>query len=249
MGEELVGPALVAGGVFHMTGKQLRPRSDAEVDGFGYREAACECGTGTCDLSKRVAHRADAEPRHRLGGRPQRAGRERSLVPVQPLPGMSANHPEEKQVERDLGGFHHAAAFDQPAERGPIVLEIVSHPVQPFGLCVAHQPFRGCACLPRAVAREPRQGALALAVSGRLEEPQRREPSRASRREDVTCTELSARSSRLLSISVAAVRSTSSWVGAASTSPASTAAAASIENFPGRTPSRRNSRCSAGESN
>ena len=51
------------------------------------------------------------------------------------------NQPEVLQTPDDVGRFGDPAALDEPSHRAAVILEIVAHAVQPFGLRKSDQPL------------------------------------------------------------------------------------------------------------
>ena len=82
---------------------------------------------------------------------------------------MATDHPEPHQVPRYLGRFSCTAAFDEPRQCAAIVLEIVTHAIQPFGLSGSDQPVGGEGRFSDAIASEPFECVVALARRGELE--------------------------------------------------------------------------------
>jgi hypothetical protein len=87
----------------------------------------------------------------------------RLIVPPETFDGMATDHPEPHQVPRYLGRFSCTAAFDEPRQCAAIVLEIVTHAIQPFGLSGSNQPVGGEGRFSDAIASEPFECVVTLA--------------------------------------------------------------------------------------
>ena len=112
-----------------------------------------------------------AAPTSALDSTSGRKGRQvqNLFIPLKAFGRVPPDHPEVHQPPRDVGRFGGTAALDEPRQRAAIVLEIVTHAIQPFGLRRTDQPLRGEGGFAGAIARQPRQCVVALARRGELE--------------------------------------------------------------------------------
>ena len=111
-----------------------------------------------------------------------RDGRSRICsIPPEAFGRIPPNQPEELQAPRDVGRFGGTAALDEPPQGAAIILEIVTHAIQPFGLRKSTNPAarskscRGAAAsnisrLSRSIrsARSPPRNAQASAIAALL---------------------------------------------------------------------------------
>ncbi len=91
------------------------------------------------------------------------------LAPLEAFGGVPPNQPEVLQTPDDVGRFGGTSALDEPPQRAAVVLEIVAHAVQPFGLRKSDQPLGGTSSVTGAIARQRLQGVVALAGRRELE--------------------------------------------------------------------------------
>ena len=159
---------------------------------------------------------------------------------------MPPNQPKVHQPPRDVGRFGGTAALDEPRQRAAVILEIVTHAIQPFGLRRSDQPLRReggftrCNSAPappgRRRARPTQRAAVPrmparFRASGTADEP----PLSCRLAEEGSCQSgRPPRRARRRSGPMKPHR------------PARTAAAASIGKRPGSAPKRRKARCSSG---
>jgi hypothetical protein len=130
---------------------------------------AHEAGACASEFSLRVQHDARSDERLRFRIRGKRRQGQRLFIPPESFGRMTPDHPEKMQSPSDVGRFGWTTALNEPGQGTAMALEIVTHAIQPFGLCVSDQPFGGERGFAGAVARQPLQCVVTLACRCELE--------------------------------------------------------------------------------
>ena len=169
-------PEMVAGrgetafGVFDVSEHMISLRRSLLVSGAGgQRPSASEHRACAREFPSRVAHQARRGERSQLGdGRDGWQG-QNLLVPPETFARMPSDQPKQHQRPRNVGRFSRTALLDEPRQRAAVILEIVTHAIQPFTLRWPDQPLRGEGGFAGAIVRQALQCVVALARRGELE--------------------------------------------------------------------------------
>ena len=102
-------------------------------------QGAVQRGFRTPEVSLRVPQYRRSRERSQFGSGKQRRQAQNPFIPLEAFGGMPPNQPEVLQPPRDRGHFARASALDEPRQYAPVILEIITHAIQPFALRRPHQ--------------------------------------------------------------------------------------------------------------
>ena len=125
-------------------------------------KGAVESGPCSLEVSLRVPEHSRSFKCPQLGRRRKRRQAQNLLAPLEAFRRMPPNQPEVLQPPSDVGRFVGPPALDEPPQRGAVIFEIITHPIQPFGLRRSHESLRGKGGFTSAIARQRLQDVVAL---------------------------------------------------------------------------------------
>jgi hypothetical protein len=91
------------------------------------------------------------------------------LTPLEAFGGIPSNQPKVLQPPGNDGRFGGSPALDEPPQRAAVIVEIITHAIQPVSLRRSHQPLSRKGAFAGAIARQRLQGVVALARRSELE--------------------------------------------------------------------------------